>query len=75
MSTIAINPFSHVPDPPEHILDGAISWRPLTETDPENPSRWVARGFLVIYPDSLSEFDLDGLCYRTATLHAVTNAL
>lgn len=56
-----------LPTPPGELLEGAIGWR---HTKRHTPGRWWPRGFLIIHPDGLEEFDLDGNRLRSSALWA-----
>jgi hypothetical protein len=42
--------------------------------DGDDPTRWVASGWIVITQVGYYEFNNDGICYRSAVLHPFTDA-
>jgi hypothetical protein len=60
------------PAPPVALLDGAIGWR-FTKAYPE-PGRWEPTGWLIVHPNAVRTYGLDGEILRDGVLWAAAGA-
>jgi hypothetical protein len=48
-----------------------VGFKPITETDPMDSGRWIAKLWMVITNKGYYEFTPDGICVRGAVLHPI----